>query len=271
VDDRSIVWPRALDSVFNLDPSSLAFINRKASAIDGFLNPGMTAVYNYEELEDGGFVHFFTGGVSLGDARVVKLRAAANGEVVRLITSGNTQVAVANVETLETVVTTPDGGSQIVTPFTYFNVPFIAQSAVDTSLSDGQEIVISSHGNKNDKGIPPGGNYGPGGENFNDAFLVNSAGASDLDFGEVTVAPSTTTGTGGTVVSVTAGGGTTFVDGASNGSGGTFNVRFVGLDFSDILVGDFCIIKRINVSGGDTSVFCFVNKIKFTPTNAFNV
>lgn len=269
VDDRGITWPRALDSVFSLSPDSVAFQNRKASAVDGFLQVGMRAVYNYEELEDGTFVHFFTGGVALGDARVVRLTANSAGDVVRTIRSGTSDVFVANVETLQTTVTSPEGGTQIVTPFQFFNVPFVAQDAVDQSLPANQNIVLTSHGNKDGKGIPPGGNFGPNGANFNDAFLVNSGAPSDIDFGEVTVAPSPTAGTGATVQTVTSTGGTTYVDGNSNGAGGTINVRFVGVSFGSVRVGDDCIIKVIKVSGGDTNVFCYINKVKFAPVSAF--
>ncbi len=269
IDDRNITWPRALDSAFSLSPDSLAFQQRKASATDGFLQVGMRCVYNYEEFEGGDFVHFFTGGVALGDARVVRLKANSAGDVVRTITSGGSAVFVSNVETLETQVTNPEGGTQTVTPFKFFNVPFIAQDAVDQSAVNNQEIVISSHGNKDGKGIPPGGNYGPTGTNFNDAFLVNSGAPSDIDFAEVTVAPDPISGTGATIQTITSTGGASFVDGNSNGSGGFFRVRFVGVDFNEVRIGDDCIIKQIKVSGGDTNIFCFISKVKFVPGSAF--
>lgn len=268
VDDRGTIWPRALDSVFSLDPASVAFQKRKASAVDGFLQVGMRAVYNFEELEGGDFVHYFTGGVSLGSSRVVQLRADSGGNVVRTIQALGTSTFVANVRTLETTVVGPDGIPQTVSPFTYFNVPFVSQTNVDQSLAAGDTLVLSSHGNKNDKGIPPNGNFGPGGSNFNDAFLENSAAPSDIDFGEVTVAPSPETGTGATVQTVTGTGGETFVDGASTGNG-VFAVRFIGADNDQVRVGDECIVKQIKLSSGGTNVFCFIVKPKFTPTSAF--
>ena len=273
VDDRNIQWPRALDSGINLDESSQAFINRKAFAVDGFLQQGMTAIYHYEEQEDGSFVHYFTGGVALAESRVVALRAR-DGNVVRTVASESEQIFVSDIETLSTEVIDTNGDIQTVPPFILFDVPFIAQNAVDENLSAGVQLVMTTHGNKDGKAIAPDANVGPLSEsnNFNDAFLVNTAGTgTEVDFAEVTVAPDATSGTGGTVQSVTSAAGTSFADGAANGAGGVFIVRFVGADNDQIKVSDQAMIKQFTEAGSsDTRIFCFVVKPKLAGTDAFS-
>lgn len=273
VDDRGIQWPRFLADNLSLNESSQAFINRKAFAIDGFLQLGMTAVYHYEDQEDGSFVHYFTGGVPLAESRVVSLKAR-NGNVVRTVLSGSEQIFVADIATLATEVIDTNGNTQTVAPFLLFDVPFIAQNAVDENLAAGVQLVMSTHGNKDGKAIAPNANVGPLSttDNFNDAFLVNTAGTgAELDFAAVTVAPSATTGAGGTVQSVTSTAGTSFVDGAANGLGGVFIVRFVGADNDQVKVSDQCIVKQFSESGSsDTRVFCFVVKPKLAGTDAFS-
>ena len=269
VDDKGTAWPRALDSGLSLDPQSEMFKNRKAFAIDGFLQIGMRAVYHYEEQPDGTFVHYFTGGVSLGQSRVVQLQAR-NSDVVRRVTVGGTQVFVADIATLQTQVTSPDNQVSTVTPFKLFDVPFLAQDAVDEGLPAGTQLVMTSHGNKDGKAVAPDSNVGPASQNFNDMFLVNTGGlASSIDFAEVVTAPSPTSGEGGAITIVSDLGGTTIADGQVIG-GKTQLVRFVGADNNQVRVGDQCIVKKFNESGSsNTRVFCFVNKPKFVPTSAF--
>lgn len=273
VDDRGTQWPRALDSSFSLNKNSAAFLNRKAFAVDGFLQQGMSAVYHYEDQEDGSFVHYFTGGVALAESRVIALRAR-DGNVVRTIQSGNTEIFVSDIETLSTEIIDTDGKPQIVSPFVLFDVPFLAQNAVDENLPAGTQLVMTTHGNKDGNSIAPDANVGPLSEsnNFNDAFLVNTAGTgTEVDFAEVTVAPNPITGTGGTVQSVTSAAGKSFADGASNGTiEGVFIVRFVGADADQVKVSDPCMIKQFTESGSsDTRIFCFVVKPKLAGTDAF--
>ncbi len=70
-DDHSILWPRGMDSVYN----SSSYMNRYRTAYctDGYLQVGMTAVYHYEDLPDGTFVHYFTGGFPLNAGRIVEI------------------------------------------------------------------------------------------------------------------------------------------------------------------------------------------------------
>ena len=87
----------------------------------------------------------------------------------------------------------------------------------------------------------------------------------------MTGAPNGVTGEGGVVQSVTSTAGTSFVDGASNGTvEGVYIVRFVGADPDQVKVSDPCMIKQFTESGSsDTRIFCFVVKPKLAGTDAF--
>jgi len=271
VDDQGITWPRALDNSLSLDTQSESFINRRAFAVDGFLQVGMKAVYHYEEQEGGSFVHYFTGGVSLSDSMVVEL-VARGGSVVRSIKSGGGEITVADIRTLATQVTAPGGGTQNVTPFTLFDVPFLNQASIDSTLSDGTKLTFESHNNKNERAIAPGANLGPNSStgNFNDGFLINaSGGKSDIDFAEVITAPSALSGTGGSIQIVSSTGGEIIADNSTQDDK-TFLVRFVGADPEEVLIGDQCIVKQFSESGSSNiRVFCFIVKPKFITSNAF--
>jgi hypothetical protein len=271
IDDRRITWPRALDTGLNLDTDSKTFRNRKAFAVDGYLQVGMRAVYHYEEQEDGSFVHYFTGGVSLAQSKVVELKARGGRVVRELLTAQGTSIFVSDIRTLQTQVTAPDGTPTTVTPFSLFDVPFLAQDAVDESIADGTQLVVESHGNKDGKAVPPDANLGPNGSNFNDMFIVNTSGrVSEIDFAEVTTQPDNITGEGGAITIVSdAGNGGTFNDGDTV-SGSTFLVRFVGASFNQIRVNDQVIVKRVTESGTNNIIlFCFVVRPKFVPSSAF--
>jgi hypothetical protein len=269
-DDRGITWPRAMDTSFNLSSDSEAFLTRKAFAIDGFLQVGMKAVYHYEDLEDGTFIHYFTGGFSLAQSRVVELKNRPNQGVVRALTVAGAQIFVSDIQTLNTLVSDPDGGTQNVSPFTIFDVQFLSQNAVDTTLTAGTKMVMSSHGNKNERGIAPNANVGPNSTtgNANDAFLENTPAAGQgLDFAEVTTKPSEITGEGGAITSSTTG---VVISDNTTVSGNTFLVRFVGADVNQVQVGDQCTVKQVAESGTNTTrVFCLVVKPKVVPTSSF--
>lgn len=269
VDDKGTVWPRSLDSALSLSEDSEAFRTRKAFAVDGFLQVGMRAVYHYEDQPDGSFVHHFTGGVSLAETRVVNL-VDRGGIVVRSVRAAGTSVFVADIATLATKVIAPDSTISNVTPFRLFNVPFLSQDGVDETLAAGTQLVMSSHGNKNNKAIAPDADLGPGNPNFNDAFIVNTGGkASEIDFAEVITAPSPIAGTGGAIRIVSSTGGKTIADNQKQGKK-TFLVRFVGADNDQVRVGDQCIVKQFAESGSNNiRAYCFVNKPKFVPTSAF--
>ena len=254
-DDRGTTWPSMFRSGLVFSSDSQFFQQRKARATDGFLQVGMRAIYHFEEQEDGSFVHYFTGGFSLSAGRIIELT-----ESPKLVEG----VWRANIRTIEETVTDIEGNPVVIEPFEVFNVPFLNQSSVDTSLVSGDKLFMGGNGNDNqlqpdiDVAVDP---------NKDKLHLVNTSVPSTVDFAVVTTRPDTTTGLGGAIISSVSG--DTITDGAVIG-GKTFNVRFVGVENDQVAVGDPCITiqGRDPESESQTRVYCFIMKALFAPFSA---
>lgn len=261
-DDVGTVWPAAFRQGLNLDPSSEAFQNRKAFATDGFLQIGMRAVYNYQDQEDGSYIHYFTGGISLSTGRVVELL-----ESPRLVQG----IYRASIRTVPETVVDIEGNPFVVNSFRINNVPFLNQQAVDTSLESGDKIFLSGTGNENNT-IKPGFDVSTGnsqGVGKDSLHLVNSSVPSTVGSAIVTKRPDTITGLGGQVRTISTSGGQTIADGQVIGNT-KFNVRFIGTEFELVAIGDPCITIQEREQGaeGEVRLYCFIIKPTFGPWSA---
>jgi hypothetical protein len=174
---------------------------------------------------------------------------------------------VADCQTDDTLVDNPTGGQQRVDPFRLNNAPFMFQQTVDTTMQEGDIIMTGSHGHKNN--LVPDADYGPGGDNEGDLYLVNSAAAADVLLGYVTSRPTATTGRGGAVQTIDPQGGDNFSDGQTVGSS-TYNVYIIGAEYTQIELNDWCIIKKFRETDGDAiRLYCLVQKPLFMGTDSF--
>ncbi len=260
IDADGVRWPRALDTTTYSSTIRLTKSMREATCLDGYLQIGMSAVYHYEDLPNGSFKHWFTGGIPLSAGRAVQLVT-----IPRLLKS----IWVADCRTIPTTVTRKNGSSVAITPFKFYDVPFMFQQSVDTGMAVDDKMMILSNQNKNN--LIPGRNYGPNSttHNQNDCYLANSSVPSDLWIGHVTVKPNTTTGRSGSIQTITAAGGVVYADGATIG-GSIYNVYFVGCEYDQIEVGDYCVVKRERESGiaGQFRLYCLVQKPLFMGSDA---
>lgn len=255
IDPQGIKWPRALDANFGTGAMQVAH------CVDGFLQIGMQSVYHLEKAPDGSVVHYFTGGIPLEAGRIVEVLSTP-----RLIQG----VWTSSVRTLPTTVTNPQTGqTQVVQPFVFNNVPFLAQQAVDTTISIGDKIMLSGHGNK--KGLVPNGDYAPGGARDGDAFLVNTPTPGDTSFAQVTVKPNTN-GRGGAIKTIDATGGITYTDGGTV-SGSQYNIFFVGVEPDQVMVNDIGVVKKFREAGSAAAFRLVVLLMKpmFVSTDAFGL
>lgn len=263
---RDVIWPRGADNAVSSVADSINTKYGQATAIDGFLQVGMAAVYHYEEQDDGFFEHYFTGGVPLEAGKIIELTSSpttVNG------------ILVANIRTVPTEVTVPFGDGtvkQTVSPFQLFNVPFANQAQVDLTLQAGDKLLFASHGNKNK--ITPNSDLGPTGSNNGDGFLYNVGGetADTTDFATVITRPNAN-GSGAVIQTINATGGTTFTDGGVT-NGNTYNINFIGADPSFVEVGDAGTIKIFRESGTSSSenqfrIYMLINKVAFGGSDAF--
>jgi len=262
IDDKGTIWPVAFRTLSTLNTSSQLFQERKAFCTDGFLAVGMRALYNYEDQEDGSFIHFFTGGVSLSAGRIVEML-----ESPRLVQG----IWRATIQTLPEQVTDFEGNLITLPSFRVRNVPFLNQQSVDTTLASGDKIFMSGTGNENttirpDFNIQTGDSEGNGKDGV---YLVNGAVPSNVGFAIVTTRPNSVTGLNGAVQTISTTGGTNIIDGAVIGNQ-QFNVRFVGAEFDQIAVGDPCITLQEKEQGVDSQIrlFCFIMKPLFAPFSA---
>ena len=272
---RSTIYPRGADGMVTFGSDSVTDdeMNHygRATCIDGFLQVGMFAVYNYEELDDGGFTHYFTGGVSLGASKIVETTALPK-QIQGIWT--------VSVKTMATEVSTPSeiGDASItstVSPFYLYDIPYSDQANVDTAMAAGTKIMLTSHGNKShsdngqDKAIKPSARYGPNSPNhYNDLFVVNNASASAIDFAQVTARPDSSDGTGGAIITIDSSVGETYTDGETK-NGITYNLYFVGTEAKLVEVGDPCFVKTYTETSGTTKrLYIMVVKPTFMGLNA---
>jgi hypothetical protein len=257
-DDNGNIWPAAFRTGLNLSKESFFFQNRKAKATDGFLQVGMKALYHYEDLEDGSFVHYFTGGVSLAAGRVIELL-----ESPRLVE----EVWRANIRTLPETVLDIEGNPVTIDPFGIYNVPFLNQQAVDTTLTNGDKMFMGGTGNDNT--LVPESDIGSG-EDKDKLYLINNNVPSNVNPAYVVIRPSQTTGLGGSVQTISSAGGQTISDGQTI-DGVKYNVRFIVSEYDQIKIGDPCLAFQEREAGqsGEIRLYCFIIKPMFMPTNAF--
>jgi len=258
-DEKGVVWPAAFRDIGSLSTESLLFQERKALCIDGFLQVGMRAVYHYEDLEDGSFTHYFTGGVQLSASRIVELL-----EAPKLIDS----IWRASVKTVSETVLDAEGNPINVQSFTIKNVPFLSQQSVDTTLETGDKIFMGSNGNENNI-IKPNFDVSTGNENGvgkDSVHLINTGAPANVGAARVTQRPNVTTGLNGAIQTFSSGGGSSITDGQVIG-GQKQNIRFIGVELDQISVGDPCITisEKEQGASAETRLFCFITKPTFSP------
>lgn len=256
-DKKGLVWPRALAS--SMSTSNYADPNYKiAKCTDGYLQVGMKAIYHFEELPRGGFLHFFTGGFPLTAGRIVEVVSSP------AMVAG---VWCSTVRTMPSTVTAWDGSPQLVTPFYFYRVPYVTQASVDQAIAPGDKLMMGSNLNKNN--LTPGAGYGPNDANANTCYLVNTGGNTNTTMvGYVITKPNGTTGRAGVIQTVTATGGVRYTDGGKVG-GDTYNVYFVGCNYDQIENGDYCVITKERETGGAYRLYCLITKPLFIGTDAF--
>lgn len=289
-DKNSVVWPvterQGIKS--SISSTSKLGLNRYAFAIDGFLQKGMQATYNYEDQDDGSFVHYFTGGVQLREARMVTALGSPFQD-----SNGDFRIDVEIEEdTIEVQIPNSDPAefrTETLEPITVYNVLFSDQNNVDNTLQEGDRILMSGAGQENGNVVKPqydGNMYSldaGAGRAKDKLFILTSgrAGAGAL-FATVLAKPNTSTGRGGEIQTVSQLGGTRFSDGtvigASQGNAGTqyFN-DFVGIEFGHVAIGDPCIVVQeaedaTDLAEGEPRVIrniCFILKPLFMSTDAF--
>lgn len=289
-DGKNVTWPVTARQGIrgSLSPTSKLGANQYAFAIDGFLQEGMQATYNYEDQDDGSFVHYFTGGVQLREARMVVATSSpfqdSNGDfrINVEIESDTLQVQIPNSDPAEFKTVT-------LQPITVTNVLFSDQNNVDQTLQVGDKILMSGAGQENGNVVKPrfdGNTYSIDmlQEPQKDKLFILTSGRAGTGalFATVLTKPNTTTGRGGEIQTISQLGGTRFSDGivigASAGNAGTqyFN-DFVGLEYTHVRVGDPCIVVQEaedteNLAEGEPRVIrnlCFILKPVFMSTDAF--
>ncbi len=254
-DARGLKWPasRRLQLLGGLNPNSKIGRNPNAICIDGLLQKGMQAVYFYEDLGDGEFNHYFRGGISLTVARIVTSLGVP--KVIEGISRMDVEIPAT---TLSVPVYDSNRTQQVVTDkISLLNVPFSDQQNVDATLNTGSKVLIGGPGVENGAVLKPAKNLSGNfevdvseGENKDQTFILTGgrAGAGTL-FATITVRPNDITGRGATIETLSSIAGTTFEDsvltGASEGVPGTrFFVDFVGIEFSQITLGDTAMVTQ---------------------------
>lgn len=250
IDDSNIEWPRALSVGWGTSTA------KAAHCTDGYLQIGMKAVYHFEKKADGTVSHYFTGGVPLSAGRVVELTS--------IPTLANS-IYTASCKTLPTTVHNPGGGTSVVTPFNFYNVPFMFQTAVDTTLAIGDKLMIASHGHKD---LVPDADYSTG-DYANDAYLVNSSTPANVYIGYVTTKPNVSTGRSGAIQTYDSSGGTIITDGEIVG-GYTYYIYFVGCDYAQVELNDHCMLVKFKEQGTNSyRYYAYVNKPTFMGSDSF--
>lgn len=297
VDDAGVKWPAAFraQEQGTLNPDSRLSQAINAFAVDGFFQKGMQATYHYEELDNGEIVHYFTGGVALSQARIVKALESpslVNG-IFRLdveIPEETFQRPKPNTEPLEFQSITLES-------IKVKNARFSDNSNVDTTIKTNDELLLSGTGNENGNMLKPTfdssnnkysidvGESAPDNQKDKLIILSGARGGASVQFATVEQKPNLTTGRGGKIQTISSiGGGTLFedqkvVDSGGGNPGTQYFVDFVGIEFNQIAVGDPCVVIQETqpaATGEDASttpakirLLTYINKPLFTATDAF--
>jgi hypothetical protein len=289
-DGKNILWPVTARAGIgqSLSPTSKLGANQYAFCIDGFLQRGMQATYNYEDQDDGSFVHYFTGGVQLREARMVVCQDSpfqdeeGDWRINVQVAADTLQIQVPNSDPVEYREVTLE-------PIEVYNVIFSDQNNVDQTLQRGDKVLMSGAGQENgnvvkprftgtqyiiDMSIPP---------QKDKIFILTSgrAGAGAL-FATVLTKPNATTGRDSKIQTVSQLGGTNFTDGlivgaGENNPGTRYYNDFVGVEYGHVAIGDPCIVVQeaedtSELGEGEPRVIrniCFVLKPLFMSTDAF--
>jgi len=243
-DSRGREYPRNLA----LDAGTSS--SQRARATDGLLDIGLECVYHYERLEDGTFQHWFTGGVNIGDSKVMLVASD-----VKVVSVGGTDYSVVDLSTI-----VPSGGTAI----SVTNVPLIDQSNTSTVTSGINVSVASPMSDTNIRTY----DFTPASGGSAGLYVSNPGGGapSGAEFATVTTAPEAASGTGGVLTTFSPGYLTeTIYNDAASGT----KVSFVGVDPKIVQVGDVGILSvRTDTVGGSgtapiTHVLCHIVKPTF--------
>jgi hypothetical protein len=218
-DARGREYPRNL----SLDAGTQS--SKEARAIDGLLDVGMECTYHYEKLEDGTIIHWFTGGVNLGESKVMTVTSDVN-----TVSVGGTDYSVVDLETIP-----PAGGVSLAIT----NVPLIDQTNTET-VTNG--IVVSVASPMSETNIRSY-DFTPASGGAAGLYVSNPGGGtapSGAEFATVTTEPEAASGTGGALTTFDVGNltATVYNDAAS----GT-KVSFVGIDPKIVKLGDVGILS----------------------------
>lgn len=296
IDSKGTKWPASIrasqNGTLNPDSRIAQFIN--AFAVDGFFQKGMQATYHYEELENGEISHYFTGGVALGQARIVK--ALESPSLVNGIYRMDVEVPQETFQRAKLGTIPAEFEAVTLEKITVKNARFSDNENVDTTIKSGDELMLSGTGNENGNMLKPvfvNEQYeidvGPNASaNQQDKLIIlaGARGGAGVQFATVNQKPNLTTGRGGKIQTISSvGGGTLFEDGkiigAGAGSAGTqYFVDFVGVEFNQVALGDPCIVIQEtqpppddpNVAASTPTkirLITYINKPLFTATDAF--
>jgi hypothetical protein len=285
-DKRGVIWPAQRRASFQTAPQSVynKVPDKFALCTDGFLVEGMQAVYYYEDLDDGTFTHYFTGGISLSVSRIVEITSNP-------VALGDDGFFRSDIRTLEETIfwTDPENGqekSRILDPFIIKNVPYADQDNVEgnDSLVIGKQILLGGTGTENSNVVRPGSDIANNERAKNRVWLVTNTGstAGTLSLATVKTVPNAVTGRSGSIETVTGDAGAIWSDGGTTGVGAnsrSVTVDFLGIEFGHIQVGDVGLFSReteqltdAERAAGQTAglrFLVFIVKPLFMPTDAF--
>ena len=296
-DPQGILWPAARRASLagSLNPASKLAQNKNAFATDGFFQKGMTATYHYEELDNGEFVHFFTGGIAISNARVVT--AIESPSLVEATFRMDVQVPEDSfIRTLPNS-DPPETETLVLEQILIKGVRFTDNSNVDTTIKAGDLLLTSGLGNENGNMLKPifnedtqqyeidVGLNAPSNQKDKIFLLTGARGGAGIQFASVDTKPDLTTGRGGKIQTISSiGGGTLFEDGkitgVSEGNPGTQHfVDFIGVEFNQVSLGDPAIVIQETESPPEDPavaaetptkihLLTYINKPLFSSTDA---
>jgi len=218
-DSRSREYPRNLALDAGTDSS------QRARAIDGLLDIGMECTYHYERLEDGTFQHWYTGGVNIGESKIMVVTSD-----VKTVTVDSIDYSVVDLATIA-----PAGG----VPFSITNVPLIDQSNTSTVTNGINVSVASPMSETNIRTY----DFTPASGGAAGLYVQNPGGGaspSGAEFATVTTAPEAASGTGGILTTFDVGNLTSTV---YNDAASGVKVSFVGVDPKIVQLGDVGILS----------------------------
>lgn len=297
-DDKGVTWPAAYRAgiVGTLNPASKLARFQNAFAVDGFFQKGMQATYHYEELDNGDVVHYFTGGIALSQARVVK--ALSSPQLINGVWRMDVEIPQEVFQKTVPGTNPPEYSPVTLEAIEVLGARFTDNNNVDTTLSVNSEIMLSGTGNENGNMLKPVfnevkqkyeinvGDNAPDNQKDKLSILSSSRSSATVQFATVDTKPDLTTGRGGKIQTISSiSGGTLFEDqkiiGAINGNPGTqYFVDFVGVEYNQISIGDPCIIiQEVTPPPEDPDVaavtptkirlLTYINKPLFMATDAF--